>query len=495
MALSPSVEYDTDSIILYQQTLASPGVFSIMDLEASRSGIKPTRKTIFPISKKPHPKLQDSFLQPNSAWTTPTRPNQTQFINGLRGVAAFAVYLEHFVTPLWPGLLKQYGAESSSNSVLQLPFIRLAYGGSAMVAVFFIISGFVLSTSAIRLSRESNYEQAYLALARSIFQRGFNLYLPSIICTFLVMIACRASLYRDPLLTQLGTRHPILLPSLREQIIDWIDFTNQFMLNPLTFWPMEPSSTYGGHLWTISILFSCSLYLFMTLPVIGQLRPRFAVLVVAALLIIYNLNNGRRPLALTYFGMLLALLSQSPPQTALLLSRKGRVVAQLLASFATLLGMYLCSYPMHGYGRRLGYFDLWIDIDLLTYYSVGAMALTSGLLHQPLFQKPLCWTVPLYLGKICFSLWIVHEPLLQIFGWKTFYSIEHSDFMKEKAEVLRCLILLASWLGYTLITIIIADIFWKCVEMPCKEFTVWLSDKILPTPDQVKKSSRSSQNG
>jgi peptidoglycan/LPS O-acetylase OafA/YrhL len=94
-----------------------------------------------------------------------------KFWDRLKGLAGFAVYMEHFITPLHPEFLRGYG-QDDTTSLLQLPFIRLAYAGTSMVATFFVISGFVLSKASIDLIKEGRREEAFDKLAASIFKRG-----------------------------------------------------------------------------------------------------------------------------------------------------------------------------------------------------------------------------------------------------------------------------------------------------------------------------------
>lgn len=149
-----------------------------------------------------------SSLRPEARASARKETRDTESLDGVRGWA-FAVYVEHFVTPIYPSWLAGYG-QLKSSSFLQLPFLRLIYSGNATVAVFLVISGSVLSQTTMKLTREGRYETAFRSLATSIFRRGFRLYLPPVALTFLVMLATRASLYEDPLLAKFQTRGPVM---------------------------------------------------------------------------------------------------------------------------------------------------------------------------------------------------------------------------------------------------------------------------------------------
>lgn len=427
--------------------------------------------------------LLPSFLRNNPKNTTLSAPKtSTEFLNGLRGLASFTVYMGHLITPLCPELLAGYGQLTSSN-IMQLPFARLLYSGTAMVAIFFIVSGFVLSKKAFAHCAAGEYQQTFHVLASSLFKRGFRLFIPTTIATFLIMLACRAHLFEDPLLEEFHTRRPIRLESWLEQIWDWLAFVNSFVLNPLHFWPVD-TSHYGAHLWTISILYSCSIYLFATIIGLSRLSPR-SFTVVAAILIIYNLCANREPLGLTYFGMMLAHIRSRPRPLQMKSSSGMFSKLEVLAAAATILGLYLASYPVESQGVAFGYLDSWFDIRPLTYYSVGGMATMSGLLYQPLFQKVFSSGLPVYLGKISLSLWIIHEPLLQLFGWKFVFGAFNAPEMHQQPAVFRYMAVLCSWLVLTTVMILVADLFWRCVEVPCRDFTDWLHWRLF-TPLEIK---------
>jgi acyltransferase-like protein len=129
---------------------------------------------------------------------------KTSFLDGLRGVAALLVVVLHQMGRMsyWysrPYYLEPY--EEGENpqdfmSFLQLPIIRVFCSGSAMVPVFFVISGYVLSFRSVQIIRgigtKTSPSERYSSLGAlaetlfsSVFRRGFRLYLPCIAGIFL----------------------------------------------------------------------------------------------------------------------------------------------------------------------------------------------------------------------------------------------------------------------------------------------------------------------
>jgi peptidoglycan/LPS O-acetylase OafA/YrhL len=94
----------------------------------------------------------------------PTRVSHTAWLDGARGLAAFFVFLRHFEFcyhrkgSISYGTVKDPKYPNENHHLLQLPVLRLLYSGEAMVAIFFVISGYALSLKALKLIRKSSYD-------------------------------------------------------------------------------------------------------------------------------------------------------------------------------------------------------------------------------------------------------------------------------------------------------------------------------------------------
>lgn len=104
--------------------------------------------------------LKPSFLRGSSSAAKPPRLHRTSYLDGLRGVAALFVVFAHYEATYFPSLDAawhagisrdagvedaQSGEHQSNSNLLQLPIIRAVYKGPFMVAIFFVVSGQVLS--------------------------------------------------------------------------------------------------------------------------------------------------------------------------------------------------------------------------------------------------------------------------------------------------------------------------------------------------------------
>lgn len=66
-----------------------------------------------------------------------------------------------------------------------------------MVAIFFVISGYVLSYRSLKLASEGKPIQLLDSLASSVFRRWLRLHLPVIASTFIAFILARHNLWSD----------------------------------------------------------------------------------------------------------------------------------------------------------------------------------------------------------------------------------------------------------------------------------------------------------
>jgi hypothetical protein len=156
--------------------------------------------------------LAPSFI-PNVAIYNATESNlhSTSYLDGLRGMAALIVYINHLVVDWFPSLRTAYGSYDQNYHVLQLPILRIFFSGRGMVAVFFVISGYVLSIKSLRLMRQLQLSDLLDSLASSTFRRGIRLFLPTTASTFLSMLLCYGGFYTwDPEYYNIGKK--IYLP-------------------------------------------------------------------------------------------------------------------------------------------------------------------------------------------------------------------------------------------------------------------------------------------
>ena len=396
--------------------------------------------------------------------------SRTAYLDGLRGAAAWIVFVRHYTTAYQPRVELGYGQVFENEvytGIMRLPFLRLLYGGP-LVQIFFVVSGYVLALKPLRLIHERAFESLLHSLTVSVFGRGMRLFLPPLISTFAVMLAVRMHWYDFPYedhMRGLIPRHPERLPTFWAQLKNWLRFVLGELTNPWK-WNTTPSK-YDSHLWTIPIQFKSAMILFLVILGLARARPRVRRSLVA-LFFSYCMFANRWDVAAHLGGMFLADLDLER-QSSLSVSSRPSTFSTIFWSCTFTLGLYLGSFPRQTAGAgALGYGTL----ALLTpwhkhWHTLAAVLLVWSLGHAPALSAPFTSRPLLYLGKISFSLYIVHGPVLHTFGyaaapvmWR--FTGDHTEFQWQLGWALGLLVLspLALW-G--------ADLFWRGVQRPVGE--------------------------
>ncbi|KAF4336147.1 acyltransferase [Fusarium beomiforme] len=432
--------------------------------------------------------LLPSFISqgriPNDSTQARLSTSPTLYLDGLRGLFSFLVFLRHFLLPWEEGLDTGYGQSNTPNntSLIKFPIIRLLYAGPT-VPIFFIVSGFVLAYKPLKLIRKKHYDSLGLHIMSSVLRRPFRLFLPPLVSTFIVALAVNAGLYMAPYQDMPGwvPRHPKPLGSLWKQLWDWTRFVVVDLTHPWSW--KSPASEYDSHLWTIPIQFRASMIVYLALLSLARAQTwvRGTALVVLGL---YSLQQGRWEMYLFFAGVFLAERSLKS-QTLEAQLNDGGETAQFRYStpysvWTTLsqrvlfvFGLYLSSYPRarNAGSSTPGYVLLSTATDQYIYWqSYGATLICWSLSRDRLLQKPFTSRPLRYLANISFTLYLVHGPVLHLFGYSMVPAFQdftgRSTWWQYQLGVLLALVALVPMVVW------IADVFWRVVDKPCSTFVV-----------------------
>lgn len=418
----------------------------------------------------------------------------TAYLDGMRGLFSVEVFFRHFLLPWEPHLdtgFAQYGGQGTRRSfnIFKLPVLRLLYAGPA-VAIFFVVSGFVLSRKPLKLIRKGDHHGLIQSLMPSVFRRSLRLFLPPLFTSFFVAIAIQLGLNQSPYdqMPAYIPRHPERLSSLPLQLKDWWGFVVDDLTQPWSW--KSPASMYDTHLWTISIQFRASLIIFISLVGLGKIRKHLRGVFVFALWA-YCLEQDRWEVASFFAGMFLAELhlaqeesnvNNAPParldyprpdDAATVRNQRQKpmpILNKVLWRTIFALGLYLASIPRgkHAAAATPGYeLMTTLSASVRTWQSLGATLMiystNNDLLLQRLFMHPAMRS----LGKISFSLYLVHGPILHLRGWSIVPALlartgKDTETQYQLGIVLSLLIL-------TPVVLWVADIFQRTVERACSK--------------------------
>ncbi|KAK1657387.1 acyltransferase 3, partial [Colletotrichum godetiae] len=439
----------------------------------------------------------------------------TAYLDGLRGVAAFVVYIFHFSYLWYPDLRWGYGL--GHDMFWQMPIIRSLHSGRASVTVFFVISGFVLTLKTLTMIHKGKMDQAFSALAGSAFRRPFRLYLPIFASTFIIALLVYGGEYtRDPSGASVPPRGPTLDQQLHHWFWSTVDLMNPFRV--IVNRENMKGSEYDGHLWTIPVEFKGSLLVFFLLLIFARAK-RWIHMVGVTGVAIWLVRIGDWDQALFCAGLLLAELSIILPNAAPkiaeipedeLPSHKLRVVKRvgsksfhIIRHVGTMalffLGLHLFSYPEYYGASTPGFITIsqWVpdyykamgDRTQLFWNSIGAIIFIFAMMYspaaeaqtaEPLLQRPFTTSFAQYLGQISYSLYLWHGAINHMVGVR-WLSPAHTALQLAGAQA-------KAWSAYalaffwgslvnTLALFWASDVFNRIVDVNAVRLTRWLGEK------------------
>ncbi|OKL56650.1 hypothetical protein UA08_08230 [Talaromyces atroroseus] len=451
-----------------------------------------------------------SYLQHHITGGEPNKPKKLHDIaalDGLRGWACLLVFNFHFFfTYTWHthigwGFNKQY------FGLHQLPIIHMIFSGHIMVAIFFVISGYVLSYRPLKTIRSGSFDQTFSVLSSATFRRGFRLYIPSIVGLFCVFIAIRLGLYNysrwvvDKGRTVTGTneQHPIILKSTYIQLWDWY-WTLCRLMN---FWDWGLFyNNYNPHLWTIPVEFRSSIVLFLVIIGVSRFTTRIRLGLEFAI-IWFCMRWGRWDVVLFLSGLVLAEIdlingiwntntNTSKPASAPDLEKSaGTTPIQHFARRCHreiwigvfILGLYIGSSPNLGVLHTPGY--VWLGkLTPKTYpephrfpQTIGAVLIVASINNSKTIQKLFVNPLSQYLGQVSYAFYIVHGPILHGLGYTLMHNIWKVTGRETAFQF--CFGGLIGWSICLPIALWLADIFWRAVDVPSVKFARQLESRLL----------------
>lgn len=322
------------------------------------------------------------------------------FLEGLRGIAALIVVFGHFkgflegLTGPVTGFL-QIGSLpfKISYEMLLYPFIN-----PAPVPIFFVLSGYVLTVKYFKTTDPSKKKDVYLGGAIKRYPR---LMIPSLISILLVFLfLCMGWLHNFG-----GIATPDLAEALRQGVYDAYFTYNDGHGGTIT---------YNGVLWTMYYEFTGSIMVFAFLAIFGETRYRRYLYVPIMLIFLGTHYMG------FIIGLLLADLYNDTNGARA--SVNHRVPLALLVVICLAFCLYLLNYGIPGINDvKLVYIYLGVSF-------IMALLLSSKSLQWLLSRKPM-----LFLGKISFSMYLLHPLVLGSFSILCYTAL--SSYMGHPAAI------------------------------------------------------------
>ncbi|KKZ64451.1 hypothetical protein EMCG_09562 [[Emmonsia] crescens] len=419
---------------------------------------------------------------------------RTAYLDGIRGFAAFLVYLGHH--QLWAhesvsgeqifenafGYNRQYYFAS-------LPGIRTFFcGGHFAVSVFFVLSGYVLAAKPLSLITDGDYVKLGDNMASALFRRWLRLFLPVIATTFLYMTSWHLFGIR-------GMPDP--RANYRDELWNWYCEMKNFSFIFRT--GGEPWFPYNFHAWSIPVEFKGSMLIYATLQALSRCTRNARLWCEVGLIFYFMYIADGWFCALFMAGMLLCDLD-------LLASNNNlpRFIARLephkrtLAYTALVISIYLGGVPSENSDIQvlksspgwylLSFFKPQAVFDYKWFYLFWAATLMVAAIPRIPGLKAFFETrFNQYLGRISFSLYLMHGPVLWTLGDRMYAAtgwLRESHAIKFPGWINRFPLPKIGPLGLELgfllphlillpLTLWLAEIATKLIDEPTVRFAQW----------------------
>ncbi|KUJ11633.1 uncharacterized protein LY89DRAFT_228558 [Mollisia scopiformis] len=414
----------------------------------------------------------------------------TSWLDGVRGVAALGVYMFHAMG-CWARIVPAWHADADQNNILQLPILRTFFvSGGAAVSLFFVISGYVLTHRSLRWMRAGSAHRVPPAVASSMFRRGFRLYLPPVLLTFCEMLSTRCGFVPGYNFTFVPES------SFFAQFVDWISETYH-LISPIYNFKraMQGFIThpkYDAVVWTIPLEFYGSFVCYILLLILVWIPNDGARMGLVALLSISSMSMGSWNIFCFLSGMLIADFNLSQEENGTVSSTMPRIrgiawtavfaTAFYVAGFPTLMVGEAHLKPMPGFEilRSLTPTALYMQDHSRFWWSISGVALLLSISQLPrlrsIFETYFCQ----YLGKISFSLYLVHLFSLVLFGLKFQEFLMRVAGLQPHANTLLYWAVCGVWyFVFTLLVFAVAGQVERWVDVPSVRFAKWLEAKCL----------------
>ncbi|KAK5166709.1 uncharacterized protein LTR77_008253 [Saxophila tyrrhenica] len=360
---------------------------------------------------------------------TKTKLKPTAYLDGLRGFAALLVYSLHH--ELWAhetdwALEDAFGWDGNYKFIC-FPGIRVFFsGGHTAVAIFFVISGYVLSLTPLRLIQAGETGRLADSLGSALFRRWIRLFLPVAATTLIFLTSWH--------IFGIRSSNPIADPPERtygDELWKWYyDFKNySFIFNS------EMTNKYNDHTWSLPTEMRGSIVVWTSALAFIRCKTNMRLCLEAGLAFYFLYVVDGWYCALFMVGMLLCDLDllaekgQLPDFFHRLKPLQGWIYYALFFASLYLGGVPSITNDLNHLRKEPGWYFLsflkpqavydfrWFYRFWAATFAMIAIPRISWL--KKFFETSFCQ----YLGRVSFALYLVHGPVLWTVGDRVYAAV------------------------------------------------------------------------
>lgn len=342
----------------------------------------------------------------------------------IRGLACLAVVFSHLALTFFPYLHNFTTSLIEPNTITywlhHSPF-AFFYSGTAAVFIFFVLSGFVLSYAILR---KSDVDEKIISMALKRYPR---LAIPALISCVIAWSLFNLNIDSSSL-SEWFQRYGQVDQPFYMSIYDGL--INSFFLG---------DSVYNWVLWTMQIELFGSFVLFFMLYCLNRNKT------------IFHASALLPPLPFVLFSPVVTLGIYSFV-IGIYIYLYGKKISIFLAIPLLILGLYLAGAHSTSESYKLFSSILGNRTDVVLCFFSGILIVYSILMCDwisKILDKPSL----VYLGKLSFSMYLLHMIAIYTIGVPTFNMLTEINFTYNSAALIACIV--------TLITTFVSSIFYS----------------------------------
>lgn len=319
------------------------------------------------------------------------------YLDGLKGIGCVLVFLTHFVFAFYYGMYHFEPRSCHLPGNLDIWIgkspLNLLFNGNTAVRLFLVLSGYLLCRNYF-LTKDKR------RLLKSAKSRYLRLMPTVLVVNAAVLLLMGLGLYQNS--------EAALLAGSEE----WFAGFNAFAPS---VWGMLRESLYGcylfgsndynGVLWTLQMLFVGAYIDYALAYLLGDKKWRWIVYGILALLLV------RTDYLSIFLGYVLCDFMHTDWKW-----KEACVKSQILNWILGGVGLYFMCYPSAGFGYEGTIWGMLPFVFVNYYHILGVLCFVFAVLNLKGLQSFFAMKGFLYLGRISYSLYLIHFPVIATFG-------------------------------------------------------------------------------
>lgn len=374
-------------------------------------------------------------------------------VESIRGFACFMVVLSHLSLIFFP-YLHSFGGKTAPainpfQSFIHESPLGFFYSGTSAVFIFFVLSGYILTKVAIK----NNNSKKIISMTIKRYPR---LMVPALASCILAYFAFQLFELPSALLPDYGDFSSSLIGAIYSGVIDVFFLSGQSLYNPV-LWTMK-IELIGSFI----IFFLCFNKIKIKLPYLSTL-----FIITTPLLVVFKIINP--DLGLGIFSFVIGYL----------FCIYGRMINKKLSFTLFFIGLYLAG----AHNESLSYLPIISILGNMTYKLcnfASGFFIVYAIIFNKEFNTLLSGNLGVFMGKVSFSVYLIHMPILATLGVFTFNIFFDYFNQYAVAAILSSIVSILSTYTASLL-------FYKAVDLQGVKFSNFIGNSVTPITLKLSK--------